>query len=299
MRSFEIQNYEKFRNTLFSFGNVKEVAKNLGVHHSMVSNWLKGTHKPNSENIEKILNVYNLDCEDIGAIELKIDIINKHIGERILELLKEKNMTQQQLANELKSKSGKPLSKGTVSSWINGRFMPSDYYMQQLSKFFNVSISFLRKDTDIRNPDNEAICEKMSITENAFKGLENLKQFLANPIDEFGEMHIDTKYSEIISLIISNVDFWTTVINEVSTIISYYTNSSYHSSCNMFLTSDGKTPTNITMVDVSKLNISQSIINIIDNYVETKIDKLNLTKIDDELELLKIATISKSKRNQL
>ncbi len=76
------------------------------------------------------------------------------LGEKILKMRKEHNLSQEQLAEKLN------VSRQTISNWENGKFYPDIDGLVNLSKCFNVSLDnllsnddkvldYLKKSTDI------------------------------------------------------------------------------------------------------------------------------------------------------
>lgn len=68
------------------------------------------------------------------------------IGERLLDLRKDANLSQQKLGEKLQ------LSKNAISSYEKDRNEPSDAIKIQIAKFFNVSIDYLLGITDNPTP---------------------------------------------------------------------------------------------------------------------------------------------------
>ena len=64
-----------------------------------------------------------------------------NFGENLQKLRKEKNISQEQLAEELQ------VSRQTVGKWENGVTYPETECLIQISNFFGVSIDFLLKGT--------------------------------------------------------------------------------------------------------------------------------------------------------
>ena len=90
------------------------------------------------------------------------------IGNKILELRKKNNLSQEQLAEKMK------VARQTISKWELGETTPNIEQLKQLSKEFNVSIDELL-DNDIKN----VLVEKVSNTEKlAGLVLKILKVFL-------------------------------------------------------------------------------------------------------------------------
>lgn len=59
------------------------------------------------------------------------------ISERIIELRKERNITQKQLAEAIN------VGQSTVSGWENGLFEPTASVIRDLCSFFEVSADYL------------------------------------------------------------------------------------------------------------------------------------------------------------
>ncbi len=70
---------------------------------------------------------------------------------RLLELRKEKNMTQQRLAIEL------GIDQASVSSYESGRHLPSVDVLVKLALFFGVSTDYLLGLTDVRTPQKTMV----------------------------------------------------------------------------------------------------------------------------------------------
>ena len=64
------------------------------------------------------------------------------LGEKILKMRKEHNLSQEQLAEKLN------VSRQTISNWENGKFYPDIDGLVNLSKCFNVSLDNLLSNDD-------------------------------------------------------------------------------------------------------------------------------------------------------
>lgn len=65
--------------------------------------------------------------------------------ERLKKLRQEKNLTQEELAKQIKS------SRSNIANYENGKNLPSVEVLDKLSEIFNVSTDYLLGKTDIRN----------------------------------------------------------------------------------------------------------------------------------------------------
>jgi len=59
------------------------------------------------------------------------------LGKKIIEMRKNKNLSQEQLAEALN------VSRQTISNWENGRFYPDIDALVKISKYFNISLDDL------------------------------------------------------------------------------------------------------------------------------------------------------------
>lgn len=73
----------------------------------------------------------------------------KQIGARIKQLRIELDLTQEQLADKLKSVKG----KSSIANYESGSNLPSDEVKIQMCNIFNCSLDYLMCKSDIRNPD--------------------------------------------------------------------------------------------------------------------------------------------------
>lgn len=85
------------------------------------------------------------------------------IGEKITAIRKEKNMTQEDLANKLN------VSRQTISKWENDTSLPDVYNLQELSKILNVSVDELLDKTQKEIKSDNDILEAVQYGTNFFK----------------------------------------------------------------------------------------------------------------------------------
>ena len=233
MESFEIVNYDKWRNTIEKIGGASQINKDLGISHSVINNSIRegNESKPSSINIKKILDFYAIPPKKAGV---KVSVLPKY-AQRIIELREEQNLTRTQLNSELAKfyKALNPdeinlealLSKSTLSKWETGKDEPSDAKYKILAKFFNVSTSYLKGETDIKNADYQIISENTGLNVEA---IDSSKAYQNRNI--FGEeMHKAIKeelgfdYSDVANFLISDKQLIDTFYDQAVQVISYYT----------------------------------------------------------------------------
>lgn len=106
--------------------------------------------------------------------------LKKQIGARIKQLRIELNLTQEQLANKLKSVKG----KSSIANYENGSNLPSDEVKLQMCNIFNCSLDYLLCKSDVRNPE-KIESDKINIAfSSGFDGLnETNKSIIQSTID--------------------------------------------------------------------------------------------------------------------
>lgn len=91
------------------------------------------------------------------------------IGKKILELRKQKNLSQEQLANELN------VSRQTVSKWENDIILPDLDNVVQLSRFFEISVDDLLGNSTTKNIEDT---EKLSMNNKQIKSSKGMNLLL-------------------------------------------------------------------------------------------------------------------------
>lgn len=107
-----------------------------------------------------------------------------NIGNRIVNLRKTKNLSQQKLKNQLF------VSDKTISSWEQNRTEPSLEVIAKMSEIFSCTISYLVYGDMERNDIETEI--KIKLTENDWKNLDLFFQKEAQFINE--NKQVDTYY---------------------------------------------------------------------------------------------------------
>jgi len=123
------------------------------------------TKNLSSDVIEKIKSKFNLSNDELGIIEDDDD--NKYKENRIKQLRKEKNLTQEKLGKKINVEA-----KSSVSDWENGYTRPPE---EALANYFGVTPDYLMGRSEFRIVDNEAINKKTGLEEHSIELLK-LKQ---------------------------------------------------------------------------------------------------------------------------
>ena len=224
MKQVKIVNREIFNEKIMQLGSVTEVANKIGTVPSTVSKWLNNKSiYIKSKYLEKILEEYNLKPDDIGATEIDTDN-NPTISARIKELREENNITQSELAKVFE------VSKSIISKWENGKSTPTTFYLDMISYYFGVSISYLLGITNLRDPDNEEIANILNCEEYLLDFIKDdnenaTRNFLGN---EYTAKEIGEKFFDLKDIVYSDVALLSTLKDECDRIICYYTSNDYY-----------------------------------------------------------------------
>ena len=72
-------------------------------------------------------------------------------GYRFKMLRKEKNLTQQELANNINNLHNLTFSKSSISQYENNKVIPEMPALEKFADFFNVSLDYLTGRSNVRN----------------------------------------------------------------------------------------------------------------------------------------------------
>ena len=121
--------------------NAKKLADLLNVHTASIYRFLSSKRMPNYDCFIKMLYVFNCSADYLlGLQELPTEEpLHPAIpfNERLRTLLKERNITQIQLIEELH------LSSSILYNWLTGICAPSLDNLIRLAKYFECSVDFL------------------------------------------------------------------------------------------------------------------------------------------------------------
>jgi len=113
-----------------------EFADKIGVHKNTVYYWEKEIHIPTENQLEKIVEVFDLPADWI-LIDTENDLINA-VGERIKYVRESNDMSHVKFSAKI------GVDKKTVPQWERGSFIPTKAKLLKIAELFNVSIDWLR-----------------------------------------------------------------------------------------------------------------------------------------------------------
>ena len=139
-----------------------------------------------------------------------ISTIKKNFKNILKKLLAEKgyddNTSDTALEKELK------IHRTTIGNYRNKDTVPNLKSCIKLAKYFDVSISYLLGETELRKADNIVIGEKLGIDDQAIQNIESIKRF---------NQTFNNRYNDIFSDIFTNVDLYKNVVNGIDEMLQY------------------------------------------------------------------------------
>lgn len=113
------------------------------------------------------------------------------IGERIRNNRKEKNLTQEKIAEYLEQITLTPIKRQTIAGWENGKPIKKLEQLTALCEIFDCDISYLLCECDTKHINTQSISHSTGLSKNAIDTLIDLNQ--QNPV-----------YLDIISKLLEN-----------------------------------------------------------------------------------------------
>ncbi|WP_226957180.1 helix-turn-helix domain-containing protein [Streptococcus agalactiae] len=111
----------------------QELAEILGVKQNTYSDWETGKSEPNNETLIFLSRLFHKSVDYL----LGVDVANNIFAERLVELRKKNDLTQQELADRI------GINRGAYSNWENGKREPSFSKLIELSKLLNTTPNYL------------------------------------------------------------------------------------------------------------------------------------------------------------
>lgn len=132
--------------------------------------------------------------------------VNTTFIERLKLLMKEKNVTQQALANALK------ISRKTISLWCIGKGFPDSYNLNALLSYFGVSKEWIIGESDFRN-ETERFLSKCNEKYNIDLDALNLVEIIEAKSQK--NLYFEDK-EQFDSYIAQIIDYATSLANEMN-----------------------------------------------------------------------------------
>lgn len=129
----------------------KDVAKILNVLENNYSKWERGITDIPLEKSNELVNYYDCSFDYLfGLSNNSTKRLNKEINlnllcKRLLELRKNKNLTQEQLSNAV------GFHQRTYAHYEDGSRVPTTFKLYYIALYYNVSLDYLVGKTDDRN----------------------------------------------------------------------------------------------------------------------------------------------------
>lgn len=154
---------------------------------------------------------------------------NKPFAKRLSILMKKRNVTQEDLAKEIREKSGEPFDRQTVSRYIHGSSAPDMEKFMIIADFFKASYDYLLGKSDTPQRDFIDITARTGLLDKAIDSLSAMKNISEEELDEKDQhyklnLKIKKDYKKYIKLInhLLSRDYF---ISYATTVIEYIENS--------------------------------------------------------------------------
>lgn len=135
----------------------KELAKLIGISYQSLQKYENGISKPRLARLEELAVIFNVSVSYLlGETDIRTtSTLNKTLdfSNRIKSLRLETGYTQKELAELIGMSQGSYAKYGTET----GHIIPSVDRLQKLAKVFNVSVSYLIGETDVRPSNQEDV----------------------------------------------------------------------------------------------------------------------------------------------
>ena len=117
------------------------LAKATGIERSNISEFLSEKHTPSFDNFVSLLYFFNCSADYLlGLADIHTEEILHPVlpfSERLRAMLKERNLTQAKLIEDLEISSAVPFK------WLSGKNSPSIESLIRLAKYFDCSVDYL------------------------------------------------------------------------------------------------------------------------------------------------------------
>lgn len=291
---FEIENHDTFIKTITdslkdNSNSIRKIEESANLTHGTLSRLTSSGRTRNkkynmtSENIQKILNFFNFNPEEVGIKE----ITKTKFSIRLDTLLKENNMNQDALAKYL------GVGCGTVSSWIKCRNEPPLTLVKKIATKFGVHYLYLLGEIDTKNIDNSTINEYIGLQDETINNIRNCFN-----INIYGKKQHDSiykdfsfNYIDIVNFIANDQQFFDIFYLEATRVMTYYTSESYKDRFNnlfntvelempdvelgiednsTFATTDYDTPYKVSIETYAKAILCEKIKRMFDKFINEK-----------------------------
>ena len=152
LQGFETQVPNRLRELRRSHGlTLKDTVEKVKEQEALIitadalAKYERGDREPKLENLQKLADFFNVSVPYLQGLD-------EHTSNRLKELRDKKGISQSQFVqafNELLiSKKMKPITIPTYSRWENSINSPTEKVWQQLAKYFQVSVPYLKGEID-------------------------------------------------------------------------------------------------------------------------------------------------------
>ena len=218
------------------------------------------------------------------AIEQKLILSKARLHEEISNYLKHNPMQSLNGISHILKVHHK-----SVYAWFDGNFQTplKRNNIEKLAELLEVNPLYLTGDSNFRIAINDEIDLKHLVGEDGLIGLRQLQESIEYS-KEYEEYitYIDLKYTDIISAVIGNTEFWRTLIHEAHRIIQLKTMESYQNEFERVLNKDDDNildnPTKLEDIEIVHQINAKALNKVFDAYIEDKIKHHKIVEKDFE-----------------
>ena len=117
------------------------LAKELSVHRTSITRYLRGERLPNYEDFVSIVEYFNISADVLLGREEYCEVKTFHevqpFGVTLRKVMKENKVSQYRLQKDLH------FSSATTNFWLNDEKLPSMDRVDKLADYFEVSVDYL------------------------------------------------------------------------------------------------------------------------------------------------------------
>ena len=303
LNKFVITDSEKFRKKLRELGTPQSIGEKTNIDEYKIERWLRNDILPTTYDIEDILNTFNLNLEELGAtITDEDEYLKKIFRQRLEELKKEKNVSQAKIAKD------NSFPGSTVNYWFKNDekgTIPKGLRLKKLAKYFGVSVSYLRGETDNRNTNNEIIGARLGMNDESIATREEIKNttVYGKKFEEEVKNIYGFNHSDIANYLTSDIGFVDVFYGETLKVLSYYSGGKFKNSFDSlfnemevdltenellgndndkdYLPMEISTPYRVTIETMAKENLKKKIGIMFDEFIDEIVKKKQISKYND------------------
>ena len=277
-------------------GNISEISRKTTISRTTINKWVKNNSKhPSNKLLNKIYKAYpDFPFKKCGIEKQSVPIYS----ERIRECREKKGMSEKEVAYEI------GIEYGSYLNIEKGQF-PSTTSFEKLAVLFDVSVSYLRGDTDIANADNEVIGNELGMDDQTILAKKeiNKSKIYGEKQQQDIKKELGFSYKDISNYILRDKQLVDIFYLEALKVLSYYNSGKFKNSFdslfnemevdlteNELLENDNDkdyipmeilTPYRVTIETMAKAILQKKIGIMFDEFIDEIVKKKQISKYND------------------